>query len=329
MTRSSWDKGWIVRRNLFLFFVAMLLSGCIEVRFIDGENNSDWPEVTSLPGVETDISPTISPSPRMISTAAKQINIPQPAIKPDTWYFFAVTRQGRTIIIYMDGRAVSFGDFWPSDLDAPVSLKFGRRAGSQSMYLNGRIDEVEIYNGTALTPQEIYAIYIAGSYGKCKNTITPNCVPPPAGLTGWWPADGHADDIVTSLNGELLRDATIGPGLANKAFVLDGEGDYIEVPDDPALNFGTRDFTLDLWVYFNSVSYSQVMIEKWIQEEKDPYSHGWTLELNNNWVSFVWGDGVTHGTLGIQFQTSPIATPTKTQTPSPAVSPTKIITPTP
>ena len=35
-----------------------------------------------------------------------------------------------------------------------------------------------------------------------------------------------------------------------KAFTLDGDGDFINVADDPALDFGGNDFTVDLWVNF-------------------------------------------------------------------------------
>ena len=35
-----------------------------------------------------------------------------------------------------------------------------------------------------------------------------------------------------------------GPGLVGPAFVLDGDGDFVYVPHDPALNLGTGDFTV-------------------------------------------------------------------------------------
>jgi len=173
-------------QSISIFILLTLLTGCITVRIIDGEVNSDWLELNKLPGA-TEISPTITLSPMIHSAPSHIIKIPHPALKPDTWYFFAVTRQGRMITLYLDGRAVSFGDFDPLNLDAPISLLFGRREGYQGMYLNGLIDEVEIYNGTALTQVQIFELYSAGNSGKCKGSSSLSCVPPPAGLTGWWP----------------------------------------------------------------------------------------------------------------------------------------------
>jgi hypothetical protein len=39
--------------------------------------------------------------------------------------------------------------------------------------------------------------------------------------------------------------------------LLDGDGDFVDVPHDPALNLGTGDFTIDLWVFFNDTAGEQ------------------------------------------------------------------------
>jgi len=296
---------------------------------MDGELIPKWLEVNWLPGV-TEVSPTISPSAIIIST---QSNISaQLEIKPDTWYLIAVTRLDRRVTLYVNGMAVSSGDFYPLSLDVPISLKIGRREGGQGFYFNGRIDELEIYSGTALTPEQISGLYSAGRFGKCKGSFTWPCIPPPVGLTGWWPGNGTTEDIVSFRNGIFKGGATTGTGLVDQAFALDGEDDYIEVPDDPALNFGTGDFTVDLWVSFNNLSGEQVLVEKWIQAEGQghTFSQGWTMQMIDNQIYFVMDDG-SGGDWLLSGPPQPFSTAmsTKTQTTSPAVSPTKTITPTP
>jgi hypothetical protein len=91
------------------------------------------------------------------------------------------------------------------------------------------------------------------------------CIAPPAGLSNWWPGDGKPDDIAGGLDAKLQEDATFGAGLVLQAFRLDGDGDFASVPHDPALNLGTGDFTVDLWVNFKDTTGEQVLIEKWIQ----------------------------------------------------------------
>jgi len=211
-------------------------------------------------------------------------------IRPHTWHLIAVTRQSATVTLYLDGMAIYSADFDSLNLDAPISLLFGRREGFQGFYLDGRIDEVELYNGTALVQEQISALYSAGKYGKCKGSFISPCVTPPEGMTGWWPGDGNSDDIVAGRNGSFIGDATTGPGLVGDAFVLDGDGDYIEVPDALVLNFGTRNFTVDLWVNFNDLTGEQVLMEKWVQGY--PISQGWTLtKLANQALLLALDDG--------------------------------------
>ncbi|MBN1934258.1 MAG: LamG domain-containing protein [Anaerolineae bacterium] len=83
---------------------------------------------------------------------------------------------------------------------------------------------------------------------------------------------------------ELVNDAGFGAGMVDQAFMLKEEGgmatslqDFVNVPHDPALNLGTGDFTVDLWVYFNDTEGEQVLIEKWIQGMELYPSFGWTL----------------------------------------------------
>lgn len=79
------------------------------------------------------------------------------------------------------------------------------------------------------------------------------CVDPPPGMIAWWPGDGNAQDIVGGRNGTPMNGATFGPGMVAQAFHFDGNS-WVDVADDPIWTFGTHDFTIDLWVRFDSLS---------------------------------------------------------------------------
>jgi hypothetical protein len=116
------------------------------------------------------------------------------------------------------------------------------------------------------------------------------CVSPPPGLTGWWTGDGDASDLVAGRDGTLEGDAATGSGLVDLAFRLDGDGDFVDVPHDTALDVGVGDFAVDLWVNFNDTSGEQVLVEKWIQSE--PYPQGWTLtKLDGDVLRLAMADG--------------------------------------
>jgi len=79
-----------------------------------------------------------------------------------------------------------------------------------------------------------------------------DCVPAPAGLTGWWPGDGNAKDIGGTNNGTLQGGATASvTGLVNSAFSFDGTNGYVSIPDSPV--FHPTNLTVEYWVRFTSL----------------------------------------------------------------------------
>jgi hypothetical protein len=86
------------------------------------------------------------------------------------WYHLAVTRDGSTYTIFVDGTPCG------SEIDtrlipnanAPLTIGQAEELG----FMNGRLDEVTIYN-RALTEEEIQAISGAGMAGKCIDLTIP------------------------------------------------------------------------------------------------------------------------------------------------------------
>ncbi len=150
---------------------------------------------------------------------------------------------------------------------------------------------------------ETYDNYLTAVYNPIQDTLLVNsgisfhranfnpqeCVAAPNGLSGWWPGDGNANDLTSGNNGEFKGDATTVKGLVDQAFKLDGDGDYIEVPDNPVLNFGTNEFTIDLWVNFENLNGQQILVEKWIQGYS--ISQGWTLNKYDKSLYLTWANG--------------------------------------
>ena len=97
----------------------------------------------------------------------------------NTWQHLAVTYDGTTFIFYIDGRAVTnvIGTLGVANLEP---LEIGN-AGSCQAFV-GLVDEVSIYS-RALTPDEVQAIYQAGSAGKCIATVAPAITTQPADQT--------------------------------------------------------------------------------------------------------------------------------------------------
>ena len=55
-------------------------------------------------------------------------------------------------------------------------------------------------------------------------TALPNpCLPPLAGLVGWWPAEGNANDLLGTNNGVLVNGATFAPGQVRVGLLVQRE----------------------------------------------------------------------------------------------------------
>ena len=85
--------------------------------------------------------------------------------EPGQWYHLAVTRDGNTFTLYINGVPVTnlTASFVIPDASTPLTI-----GGAEGRFsFNGLLDEIGIYN-RALTAAEIQSIFNAGSYGQCK-----------------------------------------------------------------------------------------------------------------------------------------------------------------
>ena len=161
----------------------------------------------------------------------------------NSWNHVVATYDGSDVKIYIDGAldvSAPYVDTIPTNTN-PFSFGAAFESGT-GYFFQGLMDEVTIYN-RALTLVEVNGIYRAGSLGKIK----PQAVVPPAGLVGWWPGDGNANDIEGVNNGVLTGDATsTADGMVGQAFSFNGTDAFVNVAHNPTLNLSN--FTLEAWV---------------------------------------------------------------------------------
>jgi len=94
-------------------------------------------------------------------------------------------------------------------------------------------------------------------------------IPPPSGIVAWWPGDGNANDIQGNNNGTLQNGTTFAPGLVLQAFHFNGANNYVSIADTPSMDFGTGNFTIELWVNFDSLGQDQELIQQVIGNGAD------------------------------------------------------------
>ncbi len=87
------------------------------------------------------------------------------------WHHVVATlKKGETARLYQDGRLVGTTNLLTESSDSKAPLYLGRRSDGQ--FLNGWVDEVAIYN-RALTPDNVSALHLAESAGKCSGATNP------------------------------------------------------------------------------------------------------------------------------------------------------------
>ena len=159
---------------------------------------------------------------------------------------------------YIDGALVRT-DTRPGNLASTFNgdaLAIGTARDGADGYFRGVIDEVAIYN-YALSPAQI-------SSNFSNVTLPPPPPPPPPtvpALVSLWHGESNALDSVGSNHGTLLGGAGFGPGAVGLGFKLDGENDYIRVPDSASLHLA-NELTVEMWFLREDASSYGALIDK-------------------------------------------------------------------
>ncbi|HLK60893.1 MAG TPA: LamG domain-containing protein, partial [Chthonomonadaceae bacterium] len=80
-------------------------------------------------------------------------------------------------------------------------------------------------------------------------------VPPPPGIIAWWSFDetsgNQAADRLGKSPGAYVNNPVPAPGLVKDSLRFNGSN-YVSVPDSSLWNFGSKDFTIEFWVNFDT-----------------------------------------------------------------------------
>jgi hypothetical protein len=115
-----------------------------------------------------------------------------------------------------------------------------------------------------------------------------SCVDPPRGLQSWWTGDGNAADVFGAWNGTLVGDATYADGIVDGAFSFDGSGDWVEIADATAGDFGADAFTVAFWLYANTMGVTDTYL---LGKSRPDGGQGWDIRLGNGTIKVVGVNG--------------------------------------
>jgi hypothetical protein len=132
----------------------------------------------------------------------------------------------------------------------PLSYQWYRNGQS----LAGATASTLALSNVQLSDSGTYTVAVGNPYGSAVSdpavltVYVPTCVPPPAGLVGWWAGEGNTYDSLCVNNGTFYGVATFGAGMVGQAFDLDGSSRYVDVGNGAGLS-PTAAITIEGWIY--------------------------------------------------------------------------------
>jgi hypothetical protein len=195
------------------------------------------------------------------------------------WVHVALVRNGNTGTLYINGTAdgtVSLTGVTVND--SSNSFSVGRGGDFNGLYFTGYISNFRLVKGTAVytsnfTPPTTPLTAISGtSLLTCQSNRF---------------IDNSSNNFAITRNGDTLISPFQPFTLAandNGSGYFDGTGDFLSVPDNAALQFGTGNFTIQAWIYRTVSGAQQAIVSK------GSSTTGWQFQISSsNALSFING----------------------------------------
>ena len=177
------------------------------------------------------------------------------SIITNQWYHFALVKNvdnSNTIQLYLNGVKVGtpIANYTSSITSNIFGIGGNTSTGGEGV--TGYLSDIQIIKGIAL--------------------YTSNFIPPTTSLTATANTslllnfnkggiiDQHGTNVIETVGNAQL--STVVKKYNNASMYFDGTGDSLKILDNPNINLGLGDFTLECWVYFNVVNTEQVIFSK-------------------------------------------------------------------
>lgn len=221
-------------------------------------------------------------------------NVSFGTVSTNTWNHVAISRSGTSIRLFLNGV-----------LATTITTSAALTVNTRAVAIGARSDGTEIFTG-----------YISGVRlvkGTALYTATftlPTAPPTPVTntvlLTNFTNAgvfdNAAMSDLVTVGTAQIsTAQAKFGTGSIS----FNGSGSYLQIPSGPVFNFGAANFTIEFWLYPNSLANSPAIITKTAASGSNI---GWFIEAAADTIYFG------YGTSGGQFATFSGTLPTSAWT---------------
>lgn len=201
-----------------------------------------------------------------------------PAAK--AWLHIAIVRNGSTLTMYANGVSLGTSNISTNAIASPSGAFYAGYypyfpGGARS--LNGYMADIRLTPGTA--------VYTAAfTPPAAPLSPTNNTTLLLSGMNGGV-YDAAMQNVMETSGGAQVSKAQAKYGATSVFF--NGSTDWLSMPNSPAHNFGTGDFTIESWVYQVSTPGNQNFVSNY-----NSPSEGWGIRVVSGVPYFMWGDTV-------------------------------------
>jgi hypothetical protein len=178
------------------------------------------------------------------------------AVTLNAWHHLAWVREGSTCRAYVNGVQQGTGSS-----SASVSLNVIGRFDTGGYEMNGYISNARIVNGTCLYPSGTTFTVPTSPLTAVNNTHLLTCqsnrIIDTSSVSTPFTITKYGDVKVTAFGPFTETDTTTGSGY------FDGTGDNLQVVNNAAFQFGSENFTIEFFAYFNSVAVGHTPLSMW------------------------------------------------------------------
>jgi len=202
------------------------------------------------------------------------------AITVNAWNHLAICYDGTNINLYQNGiRTASSAQ--SVNNGSANSLYIGAYAGGAA-YLTGYVSNARVVKGTAVYTGTTYTVPTAPVTAVSGTSLLANMT------------NAGIPDLAMMNNLETVGSAQVSTSVkkyGTGSLSFNGTTDYLTEPYSPVMNFGTGNFTVEGWIYLNSLSNSYyTMAGTWTSGSSDE----WLIQISNaNTIRFLTSAGTS------------------------------------
>ena len=216
----------------------------------------------------------------------------------NSWVHVSVVRDGNNFTLYQNGNAVATTTDNRSAYVSPSPLLWiARNHSGGSADTAGWFSNVRIVKGTAVYTTNFTPS--TESLTAITNTSLLTCHLP-------YIVDGSTNAHAITVNGNVsitpfsMDDyLPYSAGTNGGSVYLNGTTDYLQSAANSDFQFGTSDFTVEVWVYFEALPSESLLLTKW-NAGGQAGTNQWLLFMVDSTPYFIWStDGLARSGTGV------------------------------